>query len=791
MPEFPNSRTIQEYSSRSVTQTPVEQQSHRLTGFRLQPSDTSFAVEVREDVDADEIRTLREQYGNEWFITWSEGRAYGIPNVPQPQHSFGEPKEASYHDHFYLIARRITERLPRKFPWYDAIRQRPFTFVGRKGEIITQVGKRIGGLPSAINGFTIYPKFTLDVRLVELVDGQPFLGVFVSAGTRWNIHTPLDELQAAGVNLRGLYVLRRRPKEGERRLVGRLDRIEGERAILSESFEGLREVPTDSIKLEPSRSSFTRSLETILGRRYERFETERQKQERALLTGPATLSLMDKMGSLLQKVSPIEVAPGLSVTVGDPIDVANADGYRSVFAVPPVEYCFDPARTKRERMPWPGLGRYGPFSRDTFAAKTPRLLVLFPERVQGPVERFLRLFRDGIQSSGRRSRYAAGFAGTFGLGNVHFTMKRIRLDGAASPAEAYRTAITEAIQEGPAPTAAIVALLDEQAFLPDNINPYLHAKALLLTAGIPVQQIRLSKLSQGDSALQYLLQNISIALYAKMGGTPWTVNQDLTIHDELVMGIGTAELSGSRFTERQRFVGITTVFRGDGNYLLSNLSEECAFDEYPHILRKSTTRVLREIKDRNGWRSGDTVRLVFHAPQPFRKVDMARIMVESAAEVGSEQNVEFAFLTVSQRHPFGLLDLSQTGIRSRYGKGRPKGVYVPERGTIVQIGRWARLLATNGPRLVKLEGAPLPHPLRIHLLRPEVHRDLLFRDLHYLTEQVLKFTSLSWRSTLPARLPVTIYYSEIIARNLVRLRGVPDFSPAMLNVKLRASRWFL
>ncbi len=61
----------------------------------------------------------------------------------------------------------------------------------------------------------------------------------------------------------------------------------------------------------------------------------------------------------------------------------------------------------------------------------------------------------------------------------------------------------------------------------------------------------------------------------------------------------------------------------------------------------------------------------------------------------------------------------------------------------------------------------------------------------YLTEQVLKFTSLSWRSTLPARKPVTIYYSELIAGLLARFRAGPDWSPAVLNTKLRASRWFL
>ena len=105
---------------------------------------------------------------------------------------------------------------------------------------------------------------------------------------------------------------------------------------------------------------------------------------------------------------------------------------------------------------------------------------------------------------------------------------------------------------------------------------------------------------------------------------------------------------------------------------------------------------------------------------------------------------------------------------------------------IMQIGRYTRLLCTNGPSLIKHANAPLPAPLLIH-----IHKGSTFTDLAYLSEQVLKFTGLSWRSTLPAKKPVSILYSELIAGLLGRLRCVKDWSPAVLNLKLRSSRWFL
>jgi hypothetical protein len=114
-------------------------------------------------------------------------------------------------------------------------------------------------------------------------------------------------------------------------------------------------------------------------------------------------------------------------------------------------------------------------------------------------------------------------------------------------------------------------------------------------AGVPVQEARLATITQPPYPLQFTLQNIAIALYAKMGGTPWTVDHDLTISDELIIGLGTVELSGSRVEKRQRYVGVTTVFRGDGNYLLGNISRECSYAEYPDVLRLETTTVLRDI----------------------------------------------------------------------------------------------------------------------------------------------------------------------------------------------------
>ena len=201
------------------------------------------------------------------------------------------------------------------------------------------------------------------------------------------------------------------------------------------------------------------------------------------------------------------------------------------------------------------------------------------------------------------------------------------------------------------------------------------------------------------------------------------------------------------------------------------------------MLRDSTRGIIDGFKKRNGWQPGDTVRLLFRAARPPRNADLALLMRDAVHAVGDQQHVEFAFVTVSHDHPFALFDTAQSGRRTPRGI---KGALAPDRGLIVQTDKYSRLVATSGVSLIKRAGLPLPRPLHVHL-----HRHSTFTDLHYLAEQVLKFTALSWRSTLPAADPVTIYYSELIAGHMARLRAVPDWPPALLDSRLQASKWFL
>ena len=122
------------------------------------------------------------------------------------------------------------------------------------------------------------------------------------------------------------------------------------------------------------------------------------------------------MGLVLTKNSPIAIAPGIECNVLGRITPNNDSAYKSVVEVGKGEYCFDPAKKKRSQYAWPGLEKFGPFSRDTFPKKTPRILVVCPDKVSGKVSQFIGRFANGITSL-PDSRYASGFARLFQFHN--------------------------------------------------------------------------------------------------------------------------------------------------------------------------------------------------------------------------------------------------------------------------------------------------------------------------------------------------------------------------------------
>jgi len=113
-------------------------------------------------------------------------------------------------------------------------------------------------------------------------------------------------------------------------------------------------------------------------------------------------------------------------------------------------------------------------------------------------------------------------------------------------------------------------------------------------------------------------------------------------------------------------------------------------------------------------------------------------------------------------------------------------VFVPERGLMVALSDRDMLVGATGAKELKRPTDGAPVPLRLHL-----HRASTFRDLRYLGQQVMLFASHSWRGFQPASVPVTVSYSQLIARYMGRLGTTTRWNPDVLYGQIGTTRWFL
>ena len=741
-------------------------------GFEIALPESVSAI-VRDVPDPRDVSPERERLSGYWFVHWLGGKLYhlrlraGGPNVD------GQESTIATNQHPWLLRARLEDAISEVFHKYDPQKLRPFRFLAQNTELVAEAAESAGMNPRDLAGLTIIPRYELSAKIYEPSNGDIRIGLFLNITLAYDISLHLPELEAKGVSLTGMHVVLRNPQPGERRHIGRISRIQGSKLTLDEAH-GASDVKVGDVKLEGSRDNFSVVLEAILKGGKRRFEVALEQVEARFRLGPDFDHRVEEMGSFLRKKA-IPLGEGIEATVGQRIAFSNNGETPTIYPAPPVDYVFGRSGAPVARYAWNGLAENGPYDRTSFAKRNPRLLVVLPKASKGKVEQFLVGFRNGLGTANKG--FPTGFLKVMGLASLDFDMCTVDLAGLAQNAiaPAYRDTIGKKLEGEAHYDAAIVVLQNEHADLPGRDSPYLQTKAMLMTLGIPSQEIRMSTITQASATVGYTMRNIAVSLYAKLSGIPWTVHHDPTVADELIVGMGFAELSDSRVAERQRHVGITTVFSGDGTYLLGNVSRECAYLEYPETVRSSITSVLGDVKARNNWQPGDTIRIIFHAHRPLKGIDVAKIVFECGRQVGAQQDVELAFVTVTEDHPFFLIDKSAPGVTARFQSTEMKGVFAPERGTIVRLGRHTRLLATSSGTLIKRQLTPLPRPLLI-----SVHPGSTFTDVDYLSEQVLKFTSLSWRSVLPSAIPVTISYSERIAEMLGRLRVIPDWSTIAL-----------
>lgn len=654
-------------------------------------------------------------------------------------------------------------------------------------------------IPSTItcpDWLAVIPLYEADIRVISFSPYPQFVACTLGVSTIWVIERKCSELLVEGFKLEGLYVGDFKSKRDYRvmpklRTLGRVSKVDGDVLHLEDSRDGIKTVSSAEVYLIKDSQTIERCLNHVFSRHSTSIEASLNQKLANFRNGTNRLEHLRKVAAYFQK-NEIEIIPDVSFTFNPFISQPKAFPSAQIADKP--TYVFDPTGRKTNFWHDGGLRNYGPYNWQNFTPTTPRVCVICKASFKGQVQQFLYKLENGINENvvsaavnnskkEKVSPFAQGLVSKYKLGGIQFEFFTADDESPDAYLKAFREAMNKSQQQNFKWDLALVQIEDKFHKSFGDSNPYFVTKAKFLTQQIPVQEFEIETANLPDSQLGYALNNISLAIYAKLGGVPWLIKSNPSIAHEIVFGLGSASIGHGRLTKRERIVGITTVFSGDGNYFLSNLSKAVPMDDYRETLLDNLKTTIGRIKKELNWQRRDHIRLVFHSFKPFQNIE-ADAVKEAVAEL-SDFDVDLAFLHIAQDHPFLVFDEMQGGVYDFKTKGK-KGIYVPQRGYFLHFSDHETLMTTTGPNDIKLAEHGMPRPIFLKL-----HKNSTFTDMTYLARQIFAFTCHSWRSFFPSSMPVTIFYSDLIANLLGNLDNVSAWDADSMLGRIGNTRWFL
>jgi hypothetical protein len=411
--------------------------------------------------------------------------------------------------------------------------------------------------------------------------------------------------------------------------------------------------------------------------------------------------------------------------------------------------------SQRDYYPRRGIQNYGPYDAMTLGKEQVKCLVIYPAGLQNAKQTLVRGLKNG-------NGFFVGFHKLFRL---PLSVCGERSLSAETP-EQLNTVLPPLLREH-APDIVLI--------LASTRNPsyYARAKSILLGNGIPSQFVTLEKLGN-SSQLPWLLENVALQMYAKIGGTPWTVLSSQE-QKSLVLGV-------SRAQDEQKclVVGFVTLFSSDGDYLFfSTIAPKPVYWEDPEAYREALASVIVEAYNDYTAQSGQPDEVVIHLckkPGKFREFPAAERAMKTLGG-----NLSYAILHLNEYTNYRLFDAAHTS-------------YVPQPGIKVALSDTSALLFLDGRKRDFRTGDEIRNRRgipRLFEIGFDQRSTLPVSEFPRLIRQVYEFAAVNWRGFNAQSIPATLNYSRLIA-NLIAEIGADNWSHTIDKIGLLADKaWFL
>lgn len=412
--------------------------------------------------------------------------------------------------------------------------------------------------------------------------------------------------------------------------------------------------------------------------------------------------------------------------------------------LPPVKLRFNSASTyATEFVSMRGIKRFGPYDAGLFLQESIRCGIIYPSRVATQKTTLVEGLLKGEGS------IFGGFEQWFRT-RVSFDYEGPLLN---EDVEKFKQTVSEVVQKD----CDLVFVLTTQR----SKSLYRESKAILLGNGIPCQFVLAGKLQDANQR-PWILANLALASYAKVGGTPWVV-ADVGKRSELVMGVSRAQDENKKYV-----VGFVTLFNQDGDFLFwHSKTPVVEWDRYVEGLGEMVVEAFSEYVGQYGV-PGSLV-IHFHKRPGYRELEAVNGALQ---RIG--QNVPYALLHLNEYSNYRLFDTSHS-------------TYVPPTGLKVDLGQRQTLLLLDGREGDRRNRVGVPNVLEITMDRRST---MPFSEFPRLVRQIHQFAKVNWRGFNARSAPVTINYSYLISRLILEI-GINNWSPIVAAGKLRDKAWFL
>lgn len=389
-----------------------------------------------------------------------------------------------------------------------------------------------------------------------------------------------------------------------------------------------------------------------------------------------------------------------------------------------------------------------PFSFALFDGRELKISVIYPRHKYSSIAKFCAYIRDELNE-------------IYKIQKKQLKFNNVAID------DFNLTSYQSAMQEIGDPNLAIILIDESHENLSPSLSPYFFCKSEFIKRGINSQEIQIQqvenfienkKLKKSD----YTDHTISLNIYAKLGGTAWTIQPRGEERNELVFGVGaTTDDKG------QPILGMTSIFRGDGKYLLGEVTSIVNIDTYSQKLEKLISTSISQNINSGIINRNNTIYLTFHLFKKAGKNNEIEAL-QNALKHYAHLDINYMFVYAGEGHNFRFYPFENEVTIENFSN--------TQRGTFLKINNRLGFIA------LKKDSS--------RYLKVEIDKRSNIIDLNYAAKQVYQFSDISHTSFNIQAQPVTIKYPKLMARMAEKLSHIDGFYLNTITLP-NDSLWFI